>query len=89
MTAYDTSGNQSAYSDEVVKTEGGNISGTVTSAEEQGLNPYVEVDDSSNNYIASGLTASDGTYTVSGIATGSYTVNFSLDGSSYLRQWYY
>jgi hypothetical protein len=90
VTAYDTSGNQSVYSGEVVKTEGGNISGTVTSVEGTGIsNVYVEVDDSSNNYIASGLTASDGTYTVGGIATGSYTVNFSLAGSSYLRQWYY
>ncbi|MGO9380146.1 MAG: carboxypeptidase regulatory-like domain-containing protein, partial [Dissulfurispiraceae bacterium] len=89
VAAYDTSGNQSVYSNEVVQTVGASISGTVTSTTGMGIaNVYVEVDNSSGNYIASGWTASDGTYTVSGIPTGSYTINFSTYGSNYLRQWY-
>ena len=60
---------------------GGSISGTVTDATGAGI-PYVAVGVTavSGNYGAAGLTAADGTYTVNWIPTGSYTINFALEG---------
>jgi hypothetical protein len=68
---------------------GGSIYGTVTNASTAGIaNVEVSVYDNNDDYIASGLTASDGTYTVSGIPTGSYKVNFSPNNSVYVSQWF-
>ena len=68
---------------------GGSISGKVTNASEAAIpDVTVKLYDGSGNFITSQLTASDGTYSFIGLQTGSYTVNFSLEGSDYLEQWY-
>ena len=77
---------------------GGQISGTVTDATSSSPVANVEVDvyatnSSGSTPVDTVCTASDGTYTVSGLATGSYYVGFavhpSLCGpSNYLPQFY-
>jgi len=69
---------------------GGQISGTVTDASTSAGVPNVEVDvyDSGGNPVASGQTASDGTYTISALPTGSYKIGFVPFGSNHLPQFY-
>ena len=78
---------------------GGQITGKVTDASSSAAIQNVQVDvfDSSGNVVNSACTASDGTYTVSGLATGSYHVGFDASGSfgfcggssqNYLPQFY-
>ncbi len=68
---------------------GGEISGTVTDAVTQAGLEHVEVKvyDSSDAYLARAETASNGEYTVSGLAPGSYEVGFA-DGAGYAPQFY-
>ena len=57
---------------------GGQISGIVADTDGVGIpNVYVAVRDQGYNYAAQTVTASDGTYMISGIPTNSYSVNFS------------
>ncbi len=72
-----------------VLAAGGSISGTVTNASAVGIaGVYVDVYDGNDNFVSSGTTASDGTYTVGSIPTGSYSVYFSVYNSIYVSQWY-
>src|SRR5207244_4502853 len=58
---------------------GGQVSGTVTDASSHAAisDIDVEVMDSNGNDVSSACTAADGTYTVSGLSTGSYRVGFA------------
>ncbi len=69
---------------------GGQITGTVTDASTSAgvLNVEVDVYDSSGNPVASGQTASDGTYTVSALPSGTYKVGFIPFGTNHLPQFY-
>ena len=62
----------------------GQITGKVTDASTGAAiqNVLVGVYDSSGNIVNSGCSGSDGTYTVSGLATGSYRVGFAVSGLS-------
>ena len=68
---------------------GGQISGTVRDASTADgvLNVEVDVYDSGGNPVASGPSASDGTYTISGLPTGTYKVGF-VPGGDYVAQFY-
>jgi hypothetical protein len=73
-------------------TTGGSVSGVVTAAAGGvGLGGVcVQISDTAGA-IASAVTSSDGSYTVSGLATGTYFVEFAPPGCSfvpYLPQWY-
>lgn len=70
-------------------TTGGQISGTVTDASTNSPigNVKVAVYDLGDHPIALGQTAADGTYTVSGLATGNDIVEFSPTGN-YVSQFY-
>ena len=63
---------------------GGQMTGRVTDASTGAAIQNVEVDayDSNGNFVNSTCTASDGSYTVSGLATGSYRVGFAVSGLS-------
>ncbi|MGI8761621.1 MAG: carboxypeptidase regulatory-like domain-containing protein [Jatrophihabitantaceae bacterium] len=63
-------------------TVAGAISGTVVDAAGPVSNVQVEVFDSHGNFNAGASTGSDGTFTVTGLATGSYFVCFNSFGSS-------
>jgi 5-hydroxyisourate hydrolase-like protein (transthyretin family) len=67
---------------------GGQITGTVTDASSHAAvaNAFVAAYDSSGSFGGFATTASDGTYTISSLATGSYKVGF--DGGNYLPQYY-
>ena len=67
---------------------GGGISGTVTDSGSQAAVPGASVYayDSSGAYAGSGVTGSDGSYTISGLPTGPYRVEFSDSG--YAPQFY-
>lgn len=75
---------------------GGTMSGTVTDASSHAALPSVGVDllDSAGHVLDSATTGPDGTYTMGGIPTGSYHVEFvpfgaSLSGGApYARQFY-
>ncbi len=71
-------------------TAGGRISGTVTSAAT--TDPLDEVAltvfNSADEPIASGQTNAEGKYTVLGLATGSYTVEFLPSSGGYAPQYY-
>ena len=85
-----TAGSTTSGIDAALQT-GGQISGVVTDASTHSgiANIQVAVLGSSGNFVGSGLTASDGTYTVSGLSTGSYRVEFSAGfGSNYITQYY-
>jgi hypothetical protein len=67
---------------------GGQISGTVTDASSQGIgNVEVDVYDASQNFVTSTMTAADGTYALSGLATGRYEVGVPSSGV-YASQFY-
>jgi hypothetical protein len=62
---------------------GGKITGTVTNSSSTGLaNIDVEVFSSSGAVVGEVFTASDGTYTVGGLATGGYRVDFNPTSST-------
>jgi 5-hydroxyisourate hydrolase-like protein (transthyretin family) len=63
---------------------GGQITGTVTDAVSHAPIENVEVDayDSGGNFVASMCTAADGSYTLGGLATGSYSVDFTAGSFS-------
>jgi Carboxypeptidase regulatory-like domain len=68
---------------------GGQISGTVTDASTSSpvAGVFVQAYDSGGNPVGYSQTASDGTYTLSGLATGSYKVGFVPSGN-YVPQFY-
>jgi Carboxypeptidase regulatory-like domain len=67
----------------------GAISGTVTSAAKADLQGVeVTVYDSTDDPVASAQTATNGTYTVSGLPAGDYEVEFSPTSGNYLAQFY-
>ena len=68
---------------------GGSISGTVTDSSAAGLqNVYVYVYDLAENFIAVDSTTANGTYTVSGLPTGSYKIKFYANTTGYFDEWY-
>jgi acyl-coenzyme A thioesterase PaaI-like protein len=74
---------------DAVLTLGGSISGTVTDSQGNPI-AYVEVDvyDTSGNWVSyTPYTLLDGTYTVTGIPTGSYKVEF-FDYNTFIDIWY-
>jgi hypothetical protein len=87
---------QTTDSIDAVMQPGGSISGTVTAAGDGPLGGICVKETDPHGYgIAVGATTYDGTYTLSGLATGGYLVNFSSNGycpngtpSDYASQWY-
>ncbi|MGX9728297.1 MAG: MSCRAMM family protein [Candidatus Electronema sp. VV] len=76
---------------------GGSISGKMTNAAGTGLSGWVAVYDSSYEWVEYAETAEDGSYTVSGLRTGSYKVQFMPysgdiwscgDSKPYVAEWY-
>ena len=69
---------------------GGKITGTVTDASTQEpiASVYVYAYDSNGNYVASADTNSNGVYTITGLATGSYRVEFEPYSGGYFAQYY-
>ena len=82
-------GGQTATGIDAAMQPGGQISGTVTDAGTHNAVPNVWVTayDSGGDYAGSTYTDSSGGYTISGLATGSYRVEFSGPGS-YVAQFY-
>jgi hypothetical protein len=82
-TGSDTSGIDAALA------VGGQISGTVTDASTTSPVAGVEVIlyDSNGDLVALAQTTSDGTYTITGLITGSYRVGFN-PGGTYVPQFY-
>ncbi len=67
----------------------GEISGSVTSASTHlALAAEVQVYDTSDQLIASAQTEGDGDYTVGGLASGGYVVEFVPSSAGYARQFY-
>ena len=68
---------------------GGKLTGTVTDASSHASisGATIDVYDTNFNLVGSATTGPGGSYTVGGLATGSYTVYFS-DANSYLAQYY-
>lgn len=69
----------------------GSISGTVTSATSGTplANVQVSLDLPGGNYVQFGSTANDGTYSFTGVAAGSYVVNFAPSYTdNYAQQWW-
>ena len=67
----------------------GHISGTVTAASGAPIdNATVTAYDSNGAQVTSTTTASDGTYTLTGLATGSYTVSFDPAGQNFVAAYY-
>jgi hypothetical protein len=70
-------------------TVGGSISGKVAGPDgAETPDVYVNVYDSDGNRVGYAYTGENGTYTISGLATGSYKVKFSSYIASYAAQWY-
>jgi len=68
---------------------GGTIAGTVTAAGSAVANVCVGVQDLNQNDAATGTTDGSGRYTVTGLATGDYKVNFTdCLGSVHASQWF-
>ncbi len=69
---------------------GGQLSGRVTDAiTHAGLGGVgVDVYDTSGDFLTGAATAADGTYTVSGLASGSYRLGFQPVSGNYLPQFY-
>ncbi len=69
---------------------GGQLTGTVTdAASHHGMEGVtVDVYDSGGNVVGSATTAADGTYAVSGLASGQDRVGFTPSGGSYSPQFY-
>lgn len=68
---------------------GGRISGTITGPGSDDMDSIeIEVTDADENYIASGYADSDGSYSVGGIPTGSFVVEFSDWRGTYAREYY-
>ena len=66
----------------------GSISGTVKNGQGVGIgNVNVQVFDTSGYFASSTMSGSNGAYTVSSLATGSYKVRFNAP-SGYLSEWY-
>jgi len=68
----------------------GHITGTVTYASTNAplSGVSVTVYDSSGSLVANASTGAGGTYTVTGLSTGSYRVSFSGAGQNYVSQYY-
>ncbi len=67
----------------------GFISGKVTNSDGQGIyNVYVGACNSNSSSCSASVTAPDGSYTIKGLPTDSYSVYFNPDGSAYFGQWY-
>lgn len=71
-------------------TPGGSITGTVRNSSLALLQNIVVMafDAASGAYVGGDVSAEDGTYTVSGLATGSYKVQFLTCDNGYVSQWY-
>jgi 5-hydroxyisourate hydrolase-like protein (transthyretin family) len=84
-----TSGSTTADIDAAMAA-GGQVKGTVTDGITHAAVSQVEVDafDSSGTFLLSTLTAGDGTYTLSGLATGSYKIRFVPTSGGYVAQFY-
>ena len=71
---------------------GGSISGTVTDSSSQGIAGIcVWASTPGSNFEFTATTASDGTYTISGLATGNYDVQFTTCGNTsldFISQYY-
>ncbi len=69
---------------------GGQITGAVTDAATQQplSNVYVYAYDANGNYVAYAYTDSNGVYTITGLATGSYRIQFEPYSGSYFTQYY-
>ena len=70
--------------------DGGQITGTVTdAATHQALtNVYVTAYDSSGNYVGYAYSNSSGAYTLTGLGTGSYRVEFNSFAGGYVSEYY-
>jgi len=67
----------------------GTISGQVTNSMGTGIaDVWVDAYDTSWNYMNSGYTQSDGSYSIEGLPTGSYKLKFTGGDSGYVTQWY-
>jgi hypothetical protein len=82
-----TAGN-TASSINAALVEGGKIKGTVTDANTHASLANIEVVayETERNPVANTETAANGTYTLSGLATGHYEVEFSAPSGKYLTQ---
>ena len=68
---------------------GGSITGRVTNSSGAGIaDIWVYATNSANGYGYSGNTQSDGNYTVVGLPSGSYRLEFYGGDSGYITQWY-
>ena len=70
---------------------GGSISGTVTDAETGEALSGIDVavlDATTGDYVSSGYTGVDGTYTVGSLRSGSYKVRFYAYNGIYQNEWY-
>ena len=73
---------------DVVLEQSGGISGTVRNTTGSGIaNVWVGVSHPDGSYATGAPTNQDGSYTVSGLPTGSYMVRFNAP-SGYLSEWY-
>ena len=70
---------------------GGSITGTVTDAATGAALSGIDVavlDSTTGNYVSSGYTGTDGTYTAGGLRSGSYKVQFRDYNGIYASEWY-
>ena len=70
---------------------GGSIIGTVTDAATGEALSGIDVavlDSTTGNYVSSGYTGTDGTYTAGGLRSGSYKVQFRDYNGIYASEWY-
>jgi hypothetical protein len=68
---------------------GGSFAGRVINAGGSGIaNVFVELFTTNGNYVTSDSTDADGYYTIEGIQTGSYKVQFFGYNSGYISEWY-
>ena len=70
---------------------GGSITGTVTDAETGEALSDINVavlDSTTGNYVSSGYTDTDGTYTAGRLRSGSYKVRFRADNGIHASEWY-
>jgi hypothetical protein len=90
LAAADTitiTGESSIENIDATLTAAGKISGTVTGSNGAKLKGIsVEAYDSDENYVSDTYTRSDGTYTIGGMGTGAYSLEFYDDAGNYKGQ---
>lgn len=80
---------QEAQGIDATLKRGAVISGAVTAAGGSPLSGVqVEITDSAGDFVAAGVTESDGSYTISGLPPGTYLAQFEPLGSDYVGQYF-